>query len=280
MKTPTPKPTGTQAYKRKGFAGFKRWATKLAAPIILAVVTIYAVNQYLTNHSSSETEKEQVLREQLVVNQTLPAATVIDMEHLAIRALPESWFGPDSLSPDDVDQVLGLSLTTELTAGAPLNRSVLKAVDPHAYLEQLGPDRRAVTLPVEQISSSTGLLKPGELIDLYVTFDHKGRRITSLLVSAIEVLKIVSVSGTEQSATGQDVLTLSVSPQQAAKLIAAQHDGVLTAVQMSVQQHKSNVVPEANHLAGYAGIEDSFEQIRMPDIIYADMATGPRQPQP
>ena len=258
----------------------KGWGGKLAAPLILAVLTIYGVNQYLNQHSSTPDKDEPLgLIERIVAADDLAAQTTIKIEHLALREFPPSWVGADSFGADEIEQIIGLQLTEELLAGMPLSRTHMKRPQPNEFLGLLGPGRRAVTLPIGRISSASGLVQPGEMIDLYVTFEHKGRRITSLLIGQIRVLQVARENA-DRLGEGQESLTLDVSPQQAAKLIAAQQGGVLTAVQMSEQHLHRTPIPPADHLAGYAGVEASFEQLQVPDIIYGDGESTAGAPQP
>lgn len=272
----------------------KTWTIRLAAPVGLAALTVYAVNQYMNDRTPAAVPKVQpIMLERLVASADLKAQTILDVEHLALRDIPEHWVGPDSIAPEEVQGILGMQLTEDLMAGMPLTFSKLRRPQPNEYLHKLAPDRRAVTLPVSRINSSSGLIQAGELIDLYVTFEHRGRRITSLLMTQIMVLQVARPDH-DRAIDAQETLTLDVSPEQAAKLIAAQQGGTLAAVQLpnhaqaSMGQtsdprsgpgdnRRSRVVPAANHLPGFAGVEPSFEQHQAPEIMYGDQEPGPGQ---
>lgn len=267
--------TGTP--KRSWLRG---WGGKLAAPLVLSVLTIYGVNRYLNQHSTAPAkEAPVVLIERIVAADDLAAQTTIKVEHLALREFAPSWVGPDTYGVDEIEQIVGLQLTEDVLAGMPLSRARMKRPQPNEFLGLLAPGRRAVTMPISRISSASGFVQPGEIIDLYVTFEHKGRRITSLLISQIRVLQVARADP-DRMGESQESLTLDASPQQAAKLIAAQQDGVLTAVQMSEQSTQSTAVAPADHLAGYAGVEASFAQVQMPDIIYGDRDSSAGASQP
>lgn len=268
-------------------SAFRRWGVRLAAPIVLAGATIYAVNQYMSARRPTSPQKTPpAMVERIVAAENLLSGSEIEVSNLALREIPEDRVPRDSLEPDEIESLLGMRLTQDLVAGEPLTFSILRRAQPNGFLEFLMPGYRAVTLPVGRITSDYGLLQSGEYIDLFVTFEHRGRRITSLLMSQIRVLH-VSRSERDGYPGVQDSLTLEVSPEQAAKLIAAQQGGVLTAVQMPAptqvglqeSQHlrsHSNVSQAvspglvANHLAGFAGVEPSFEQFEAPDILYGD----------
>ncbi|AWB33470.1 Flp pilus assembly protein CpaB [Orrella marina] len=297
-------PPGTQASqvstvvssRHRQPSALRKWGLRLAAPVVLAGATIYAVNQYMnTRQSTSPGTEGPTLVERIVAAENLQSGIEIDIHNLALREVPHSWAGPDSVAPDEIESLLGMRLTQDLAAGTPLTFSMIRRAQPNEFLDLLEPGRRAVTLPVGRITASAGLLQPGEYIDLFVTFEHRGRRITSLLMSQIRVLH-VSRSDGEGYQNEQELLTLDVTTEQAAKLIAAQQGGVLTAVQMpapaltdqgsahsqtrtsrSRSGQTLHTRPAANHLAGFAGVEASFEQLEVPDILYGDQESASAQ---
>lgn len=297
-------PPGTQAShvstvvssRHRQPSALRKWGLRLAAPVVLAGATIYAVNQYMnTRQPASAGMQGPTLVERIVAAESLQSGIEIDVHHLALREVPESWAGPDSVAPEDMESLLGMRLTQDLAAGTPFTFSVIRRVQPNEFLDLLEPGHRAVTLPVGRVTSRAGLLQPGEFIDLFVTFEHRGRRITSLLMSQIRVLHVTRIDA-EGYQDQQESLTLDVTTEQAAKLIAAQQGGVLTAVQMSAptlaghgplssqsraSQSRSgqtrSTQPVANHLAGFAGVEASFEQQDVPDIFYGDHESASAQ---
>src|SRR3546814_6154354 len=60
--------------------------------------------------------------------------------------------------------------------------------DHAAFSSHLSAGRRAITMPVDAINSVSGLLQPGDLIDLYVSFEYQRRRITAPLLQGVLVL--------------------------------------------------------------------------------------------
>jgi pilus assembly protein CpaB len=80
---------------------------------------------------------------------------------------------------------------------------------------------RSMTVPVEIEHAVGGRLGPGDVVDVYATFSEGSAAArTVLLLSGIEVLDVVTAGGLvqEEAAVG---LTLSVSPDDAARLAFA-----------------------------------------------------------
>lgn len=261
---------------------------RLALPVILGVLTVIGVHQYLDQRIQAIDEKAQLsMVARIVAASALPAGTVLQFEHLSLRDVPQAWVSTDSFSPDQAESIEGLILLQEVVAGQPLTRSVLANPKPPALSEQLAPGRRAVTIPVDQVSSLSGRLESGDVIDLYVTFTHQGQRVTTLLVTAVRVLATDRplidnpYAGTEQSLT---TVTLDVSAKQAVKLVSANQGGVLTAVlrmdnhREDLSRGKGNVeAGQANHLAGFVGLAPSLGAEPPPQIIYGDVSAFSEQ---
>src|SRR3546814_17633902 len=60
--------------------------------------------------------------------------------------------------------------------------------DHAAFSSHLSAGRRAISMPVDAINSVSGLLQPGDLIDLYVSFESQRRHITAPLLQVVLVL--------------------------------------------------------------------------------------------
>jgi len=263
-----------------------RWLKRLAAPVLLGAITIYAVDQYLSAHDRQKTQAQvTVMIDRLVAGRNLDAGTVVSLEDLAVRQIPQAWVGVDSFGPEDIDAVTGMKLSQDLQAGMPLVSGMLSKPVPNEFLGQLQPGHRAVTVVVNRLGASTVQLEPDERIDLYVTFEHKGHRITSPLVRNVRILQVMKQDSFMPGSNTEETVTLDVSDVQAGKLIAAQQGGLLTAVQLpkptadrtrqaqdkaGQQQHVARPESQGNHLAGFTGIDMSFDQMQTPDILYGD----------
>jgi pilus assembly protein CpaB len=145
---------------------------------------------------------------------------------------------------------------------------------------RLPAGKRAITIPVDQINSLSGLLSPSDLIDLYVSFEHQGKRVTAPLLSGIEVLATGrALSAVDQSNTTRKdpfaTLTLATSPEDAVKLVAARQTGTITAVLSQATDAftlaKLNSSP-AGHLASLLGLE-APHVVAIP-ILYGDRMPG------
>ena len=103
------------------------------------------------------------------------------------------------------------------------------------FSARVGAGRRAVTVPVDEISSISGLVEPGDRIDIMVTLRRDNRQLAFVLMQSVPVL----ATGTkvEQGSDGRDgsrrtftTITLDVNAEQARQVIAAREIGKITAL--------------------------------------------------
>jgi len=185
----------------------------------------------------------------VVAAHDLAAGVVLDAQQVAVRSFPADWAASGSVSPEQYASALqGQILTSALKAGDAIldvhvRPPAVATAEPAPFSASLGKGRRAITLPIDEVNSASGLLAPGDLIDLYVSFEHQHRRVTAPLLQGVLVLATgqttaaQSHSGTGGRTTGGPgttgryaTVTLDTSPEDAIKLVAARQGGTLTAL--------------------------------------------------
>ncbi|VCU71578.1 SAF domain protein [Pigmentiphaga humi] len=158
----------------------------------------------------------------------------VSAESAAVRELARDWLPADFIDPSRFHEIEGAALAQHVRAGAPLLPAHLEN-ERQALAQRLEQGRRAVTIPVDEISSVSGLLEPGDLIDLYVSLEHRGKRVTVPLLQKMRVLATghrteIPGGGAEAMRGGFSTVTLDATPEEAVKLIAAREGGVVTAM--------------------------------------------------
>src|SRR3546814_1658428 len=119
------------------------------------------------------------MAERIVAAHDLPSGTRLAPAHLVIRSFPAALVSSDSLPPERYTELSGAVLRAPLRSGDPILPVHATAHEAGAFSSFLSSGRRAITMPVDAINSVSGLLQPGDLIDLYVSFEYQRRRITA-----------------------------------------------------------------------------------------------------
>ena len=214
----------------------KRNGLLLLISISLGCLSAWAIEQHLSakeHELERQSRIDQVVR--IVAARDLPRGTLVTLNDFAKAEFPAKWVGPDAVPLSEIQQLQGKQLNVELKAGQLLMQVHLVERAQPALVSRLRPDKRAVTIPVDLMSSMSGLLQPGDRVDLFVSFDYKGQRTTAPLLQGVEVLATGQQTKLTQEFVTADearysTITLAASHDEATKLVAARQGGTITAV--------------------------------------------------
>jgi Flp pilus assembly protein CpaB len=148
------------------------------------------------------------------------------------------------------DQSTGYALASTDLAGSIVGRPVgageLVPLSAVSTGDAAGPGR-AMTVPVEAEHAVGGEVGPGDLVDVYATFEEQGSKArTILLLRSTEVLSVMRAGGLvqEEASVG---LTLSVSPEDAGRLAFAVRTATIDVVRVdnpSVAANSTTITSE------------------------------------
>jgi pilus assembly protein CpaB len=215
---------------------FSRSTAMLMLAVAAGLCAAWAARQYLQDRVHLIEARAKVpMVQRIVAARDLPAGTRLEPGHLVIRSFPAALVSSDSVPPERYTELSGTVLRAPLRSGDPVLPVHAAAHETGAFSSYLASGRRAITMPVDAINSVSGLLQPGDLIDLYVSFEYQRRRITAPLLQGVLVLatgantQYIQEPGAARSAPYATV-TLDAAPEDAVKLVAARQSGVITAV--------------------------------------------------
>lgn len=259
----------------------QRWLMAAVA-LIAGLLSAWAARHHIQGRIAQiEAELRVTTVPRLVAARDLEAGLHVEADHLAVRDIPEAWAVSGSLPPEHVDDVGGSVLTHGLRAGEPLLMAHLTSAAPQALSRRVATGRRAITIPVDDINSLSGMLQAGDLLDLYVSFEHQRRRITAPLLQGVRVLATGRYAGRAGEAYAGDAqaadaaaystITLDAGPEDAVKLVAARQDGTITAILRHHRDEQPATVAARGDLAGLLGVA---AERRAPAvaILYGDQA--------
>jgi len=208
----------------------------LLLAIVAGLLAAWAARQHINGKVQLlEAQARVPTSQRIVAAHDLPAGTRLTDEHLMLRSFPSTVVSSDSLPPERYTELTGAVLRAPLRAGdvvLPVHMATQKQA---AFSSHLASGRRAITMPVDAINSVSGLLQPGDLIDLYVSFEYQRRRITAPLLQGVLVLATgantqFAGSLAEGERHSYATVTLDAAPEDAVKLVAARQGGTITAV--------------------------------------------------
>ncbi len=217
---------------------------RMALVIALVCGLLAAVLTYIYLNSLKQKEAEQPLtREVSVVTpiETIEAGTVIKAAMLRTKKMPEQEAPREAVG--EIRQVAGDVAAEELTAGQPILASQLASRKGGVDLSFVVPSgMRAVTVALDPIIGVAGFLKPGDHVDVVVTFKIADEVITRTVLQNVQLLALGETTivskerGTgeeeaaEPKAKTQPNATLAVTPADAQKLIISDAQGTIRLV--------------------------------------------------
>lgn len=233
----------------------------LGGAIVLGIVCYVGAQYYLRSSLSDAQAKlagDYKTRRVIVAATDIPAGGVLSGDNLAARAIPERYLASTTLGPDDLDTVSGQKIVVDVKAGDPIDRGALDRTDRAALSATVAKGERAITFPVDEVSSISGMLVPGDVIDLLYTgpgnTENSYRRQPGSSAEAgpkellhvrpiLQAVQVIATGKTTrkrvvqtQSGGSEEVnmdfttVTLKVTPSQAQDVLMGQRLGSLTAV--------------------------------------------------
>jgi pilus assembly protein CpaB len=234
-------------------------AMLFSGAVVLGIAFFFGAQHYLRSYLSSAEQKlaGQYAPKRIVVAAVdIQAGDAVSMANVAARTVPSRFVSSNSLSPDEFDAIDGQKVVVALHAGDPIERGQLERPDRPAFSATLVSGERAITFPVDEISSISGMLVPGDIIDLLYTgpgitqnsygAKDAGSSGTKDLLHVRPILQAVPVLATGKTTQKRVIptddggskevnvdfttVTLQVQPNQAEQILMAQKLGALTAV--------------------------------------------------
>ena len=236
----------------------------LAGALGLGVLCFVGAQYYLRSSLSDAQAKlagSYKTRRVIVAGVDIPAGGVLSTDNLATRSIPERYLATTAMNPEALDTVSGQKIVVDVKAGDPIDRGALERADRAALSTTVARGERAITFPVDEISSISGMLVPGDMIDLlYTGPGNTSNSYTPQLEAAgnggtgapkellhvrplLQAVQVMATGKTTQkrvirTAAGGDqevnmdftTVTLKVNPAQAESVLMGQKLGQLTAV--------------------------------------------------
>ncbi len=256
-------------------------------PLVLAGVGVFLVFQYIKT-KETELGLSAELVPVVVANADIPAYTKLDKAMIQFVEVPKKFVQPSSLSnPDRIDKRVTL---IPLLKGEQILTTMLSDKGQSAGLAlKIRKGFRAVSVGVDAISGVSGLLRPGDKVDVLGTFDitksSKLEKRTFTILNNINVLAVGQnlgkeslireayesedaedldkrVSSLRKSATRKhskkETITLLVDPAQLQKIVLTQEIGTLALALCPVIDDEKGLRVESINGKDMLGIEDEI----------------------
>jgi pilus assembly protein CpaB len=216
---------------------------------VIAIVSLHALPQRV--NADTVGARSEIL----VAAATLPAGTLLRAKDLnwqpTNRPEPDQFFraagglGNTTLEIDQQlrTEVYGAALRIGLATGESIRRDgIVKPGDRDFLQVVLSPGARAIAIPVTTGGASTGLLYPGDRVDVVLTQSFKNDSLLarrSVSETVVQSLRVLAVDAIDPKLTGAGngfgrTVTLEVTQEQAEKINVAVELGKLSLTLRSI----------------------------------------------
>jgi pilus assembly protein CpaB len=169
----------------------------------------------------------------VVAKKDLPKGARVTGDTAAVRMIPVMYAHSTAVSPEEFERIDGQTLAFPVKSGEMILWGLLEGKKAPTFSARVAEGHRAMTVPVDEINSISGMLEPGDSIDLVVTLDQKGKKLTFPLLQAVPVMATGQRS-MDDPKTGErrsyTTVTLDTTPDAAQNVIVAREIGKITAL--------------------------------------------------
>lgn len=189
------------------------------------------INESVTRYKSSLDQGQQMIKV-VVAARDLEAGATINGANAVLRDMPSTYVHKNAIRGNNFDATIaGKQLLYSLRAGDPILQAHVSLTQFNKFSDLIPAGMRAITISVDTISSISGFLSPGDIVDLLVTVKDGPKARTIPLIKAVKVVATgKNLDNGLPPKEGYSNITLGVSPKNAARVIHAQTVGRLSIV--------------------------------------------------
>lgn len=168
----------------------------MAGALIVGGLAYYMVRQYISAEETrlrTAVESERGRTQRVVVAaQPLPAGALIGSQTMAVGEIPQRHTPSRAVVPAAFKSVDGRVLTRPMSAGEPLLEDFVSGTVIERFSDLLEAGHRAVSLEVTTLQAHSGMLLPGDFVDLFAIVDEGGDVKRKRMVPLLERVKVIA----------------------------------------------------------------------------------------
>lgn len=221
----------------------------LIIALVLGIIAVLMANVYLRQRevdlaarARARAGKQEQVGRILIAKQAIPRGTRIIESMIDFKDVPESFIQPHATR--SVDRVVDKIAMADISKDEQilLNKVASELTDLSSLSSRTPPGKRAITIPVDNISSVGGMIRANDYVDVLgvipQTGEVEGKKVTQYvtvpLFQKVLVLAVGSDVGTgasrrdkEDKTTAVNTITIALSPEEATMIAFVQEQGKL-----------------------------------------------------
>jgi pilus assembly protein CpaB len=272
--------------KVKQLRHFRPGKTWIILGVALAIggLAAFAANSFLSKQVEAiEARGKGKLVNVVVAKVDIARGVKLDSQNVAVRSVPAEYGHSVAVTPDDFARIDGQPLAYPVKAGEMILWGLMETQRAPSFSSRVESGRRAMTVPVDEINSISGMLEPGDLVDLIVTVTQGEKKMTFPLLQKVRVMATGQRSVDDPAGgprKSYSTVTIDTTPAQAQSLIVARDVGKLTALLRNPLDDDA-IVADTNDLASLMGMRSKPKggggaaPLRTVPVIYGNVKPPP-----
>lgn len=203
----------------------------LSIAVILSAVFAGLLYRYLQTPTAAETV--------IVAKTDISTKTPITADMVKEVSVPKEYIQPNAML--DKKKVIGSVSREKIVSGEQItSRQLVIAGQTTGFTGIIPRDKRAMTVDVNDETGVAGFTRPGDYVDVIVTFDEKdlGEPVSQTILQNLQVLAFntdaevsdgsaapASTKGAAAAASKKNTVTLAVNPMEAVQLALGDEKG-------------------------------------------------------
>jgi len=219
----------------------------LVVSVAMGAGALWLANNWLKNQYGTSTTSEEQVAQVVVAAQMIPLGTQVEAKHIKLSSVPSDLAPKTSFGKleDVVGQVAKVDIYTDDVMRA---ERLSKPGEGSVFASLITPEKRAVTIRVNDVVGVAGFLLPGNFVDVIssVEVDRQSKIVRTTTV--LENIKVLAVDQTARTDDNKPVIvravTLEVTPKEAEKLMTETNRGSIQLALRNPKDVTPSMTPE------------------------------------
>lgn len=221
----------------------RRTTLLLGFSIVLSAAAAFVANAWIQNELNQEASIKDSMEHVIVASVKIPYGLKIDETHVKIIEVTKGTSPSGAFS--EMESVVGTVARTDIYSGEVIikDRVVAHGGGGSTLAAMISPNKRAITVRVNDVVGVAGFLLPGNHVDIIST-KKKGKKVVSNTI--LKNIKVLAVDQTASTDKNEPIVvrsvTMEMSPGETEEVTAATKLGSLQLTLRNPTEEKKEVV--------------------------------------
>jgi len=216
----------------------RRTTLLLGFSIVLSAAAAFIANSWIQNELNQDASIKDSMEKVIIASVKIPYGLEIDETHVKAVEVPKGTSPSGAFS--DMEKVVGTVSRTEIYPGEVIIQDRIVAHGGGSTLAaMISPNKRAITVRVNDVVGVAGFLLPGNRVDIIST-KKKGKKVVSNTI--LKNIKVLAVDQTAATDKNEPIVvrsvTMEMSPSETEEVTAATKLGSLQLTLRNPTQEK------------------------------------------